>query len=125
VVSKLDLVVVVAVIGGGMLWLENRHRVVVEPPIHPELTQVGATACPDSDTVPYSASCLAFLKGGRDTDARWRIRAADSKLAAVAAAPDPAEPGSVGPAAPCPANDNMPYSASCVAFLSGWFWHSN
>ena len=67
-VSKHDLVVVIAVVGAGMLWLENRHRVVIEPPIHPELAQVGATACPDSDTVPYSASSLAFLKGGRDTD---------------------------------------------------------
>ena len=28
--------------------------------------------CPDNDQVPYSASCIAFLKGATETGMRWR-----------------------------------------------------
>jgi hypothetical protein len=28
--------------------------------------------CPDNDKVPYSASCIAFLKGATETGMRWR-----------------------------------------------------
>jgi hypothetical protein len=31
--------------------------------------------CPDSDKVPYSASCIAFLRGATDTGMNWRATA--------------------------------------------------
>jgi hypothetical protein len=32
---------------------------------------------------------------------------------------------SILPEAECPAKDTVPYSASCIAFLTGWFWQPN
>jgi hypothetical protein len=34
-------------------------------------------------------------------------------------APPPVDLASLAPAAACPDNDNVPYSASCIAFLEG------
>jgi len=71
---KLDLAIAFAVIAGCALWIEHRHRVVIEAPA---MTEVAATApCPDSDTVPYSASCLAFLGRGFALSMSWQANAA-------------------------------------------------
>jgi hypothetical protein len=73
-------------------------------------------ACPDNDNVPYSAGCLNFLKGATELGMRWRINATDGP--AVVATVYPAVSGRLaGPA--CPDTDNVPYTASCLAFLSG------
>jgi hypothetical protein len=62
--SKLDHAVIAAAVAGELFWIEHGHRVVIEPPTSRELALPAATApCPDKDTVPYSASCIAFLTG--------------------------------------------------------------
>ncbi len=83
--SKLDLAVILAVVAGGALWLEHRHRIVIEPPASTELiAPAPAAACPDSDNVPYSASCLVFLGSGYMSGMNWRANAAESAAAASA-----------------------------------------
>jgi hypothetical protein len=43
--------------------------------------------------------------------------------------PEPADFALPAPAAACPDNDNVPYSASCIAFLQGsatpWQWRAS
>jgi hypothetical protein len=59
--SKLDLAIV-AVVAGGLLWIEHDHRIVIGSP---EAAPPTASVCPDSDSVPFSAACIAFIDGGR------------------------------------------------------------
>jgi len=62
-ISKLDLAVIVAVVGAA-LWIEHGHRVVIETPEPADFASFASAAvCPDTDTVPYSARCIAFLQG--------------------------------------------------------------
>jgi hypothetical protein len=98
---KLDLVLAVAALIGGALWIEQGHRIVIEAPAAPATSQAAAI-CPDNDTVPYSASCLDYLKVAEPVS-RLQVRMTDA----------PAAP------APCPDNDKQPYSASCLAYLKG------
>lgn len=75
--SKLGLAVIVVAAVGGALWIEHGHRIVIEaaPPADPA-SLARAAACPDNDTMPYSASCIAFLEGGAATQLQWRANAA-------------------------------------------------
>jgi len=57
-VSKLDLAVIAAVVVCTTVWIEARHRVLIEETIRPE-----QSACPDNDNQPYSENCLRFLSG--------------------------------------------------------------
>ena len=62
--SKLGLAVIVVAIVGSALWIEHGHRIVIEAPPPADRTSLArAAACPDNDTMPYSASCIAFLEG--------------------------------------------------------------
>jgi hypothetical protein len=64
-VSQLHLAVIVVSVVGAVLWIEHGHRVVIDAPAHTDLASLApAAACPDNDTMPYSASCIAFLQGG-------------------------------------------------------------
>lgn len=119
-VPKLNLVVVVASIAGGMLWIERGLHIDIETPTGAAFAAPVAV-CPDSENVPYSADCIVFMQGDVGSDVRWRVNAAESRPA-TANAPGSAEVP--GPA--CPANnENVPYSATCLRFLSGWFWRLN
>ena len=110
VLSKFDLAIVVFV-AAGMLWIEHGHRVSIATPTATETP--AASACPDNDSVPFSADCIAFIDGSVSHAARTRMRVVAS---ATTAAPD----------APCPpSNENSPYSARCIKFLSGWYWQPN
>jgi hypothetical protein len=123
VASKLDFAVIAAAICAGLLWLEGGDRDVIDPPTQAERSRPAAAAvCPDSDNMPYGASCLAYLKG-RDDDER--VGAADGKIATILSVEEKDESAAASTGAACPANDNAPYSARCIAFMSGWFWHSN
>jgi hypothetical protein len=51
-VSKFDLAVIVAAVAGGALWIEHRHRVVIDAPASAELAAHAVAACPDNDNVP-------------------------------------------------------------------------
>ena len=117
-VSKLDLAVIVALVAGCALWVENGHRVIIDAPTEDELAAVAAAAaCPDNDTVPYSARCLEFLKGASVSGTSWQ---ANEPAATVPTdAPRHTEVASLVPGAACPHNDNVPYSAGCLAFLKG------
>jgi hypothetical protein len=109
--SKLDFAIV-AFIAGGMLWVEHGHRIKVEAPIAAEVSGPAASACPDNDSVPFSADCIAFIGSGVPA-----VRTAGSTFVASAAAHGQAESS-------CPPNnENAPYSANCIRFLSGWYWH--
>jgi hypothetical protein len=117
-VSKIDLAVVAALVVGGALWIERGHRITVDAPAPFELAVARAVdSCSDNDRVPYSANCLAYLKGDSDTATGWQV--APIRLAAVPAH----EPirTDLGRAA-CPGNDNMPYPADCLRYLSGPLW---
>jgi type II secretory pathway component PulL len=118
VLSRLDLVVVAAV-ACGVIWIEHEHRVNVMPTAE-EAAVSEASACPDNDSIPFSADCIAFIRGGVSPAVRaW----AGAAITASAASPDTQAHAELhAPACP-PSNENGPYSARCLRFLSGWFWH--
>jgi len=110
--SRLDIAVILALVAGAALWIEQGHWVVIDAPTPSELAAPTA-ACAENDDVPYTASCLAFLFGKN-----WR---SDTQNAA-AMSDDPPHEIRIGPlAAPtaCPDRDDVPYSSDCLAFLQG------
>ena len=113
--SRLDLVMMVALIAGVLLLIEHRHRLDVEIPVAGSPPGLDGAVCPDHENVPYGTDCIAFMQGGRTTDVRWRMNGTKSKPAAA----------SETSGAPClPNNENAPYSARCISFMegSGYFW---
>jgi hypothetical protein len=59
---KSDLVaILIAAAIGGAIWIEHDQRVVIDAPVIEVVAPVVA-ACPDNDAVPYTASCIAYLK---------------------------------------------------------------
>jgi len=121
VLSKLDLAIV-AVVAGGMLWIEHEHRIIIATPAAAEVAPADASVCPTTDDVPFSADCIAFIDNGVLPTIHARVSAAASTLAA---ATDPLGPADVrAPACPS-SNENAPYSANCIKFLSGWYWQAN
>jgi hypothetical protein len=121
--SKLDLAAILAAIACGVLIIEHAHQTFTDLPMRTERSNLAAAACPDNDNMPYSAGCLAFLEGELPSQVR-RGRAAERAPAAPSVASKQID-ASIAPEAECPAMDNVPYSASCIAFLSGWFWQPN
>jgi hypothetical protein len=121
VLSKLDLAIV-AVVAAGLVWIEHEHRIIIATPAAAEAAPPAASICPDDDSVPFSADCIAYIDGGVLPDTHPRLRAA--------AAPPAVSPDAQGraelqaPACP-PSNENAPYSAQCIRFLSGWYWHAD
>lgn len=101
-VFKFDLALILVAIAGGALWIEQDHRVVIDAPAADAALVAGA-ACPENDTVPYSASCLDYLNVLAEAAPRLQVTAVRE----------------VPVAAPCPDNDRVPYSPSCIAFLKG------
>jgi hypothetical protein len=80
-VPKLGLAAIVVAVVGGALWIEQGHRIVIEASPPADLASLArAAACPDNDTVPYSASCIAFLQGGSSPHWQWRINSAAGGL---------------------------------------------
>ena len=117
--SKFDLTIVV-VVAAGMLWIEHGHRTSIATPTTAETP--AASACPDNDGVPFGADCIAFIDGGASPAARPPVNAMTSASAAPPLARRYAE--AHAPACP-PSNENGPYSARCIKFLSGWYWQPN
>jgi hypothetical protein len=56
--------ILIAAIIGGVIWIERDQSVVIDAPAV-DVAPVAA-ACPDNDAVPYTASCIAYLKGATD-----------------------------------------------------------
>jgi hypothetical protein len=87
-VSKLDLAVIVAA-AGVLLWIEHGHRTIIEPPTQAEpASSASAAGCADTDNVPYSASCLAFLGSGYASRMSWRANAAEPPAPSSVATPN-------------------------------------
>jgi hypothetical protein len=115
---KRSFVVILASIAAMLLWIEHGQRIVTDAPTPTELAALAvARACPDSENVPYSENCIAFMQGDRlSPTQRWRVSVAES---ALSDASDPHAPA-------CPSkSDNVPYTTNCIRFMSGWFWRPN
>src|SRR5262245_28539203 len=125
-VSKLDLAVIAAVIIGGAVWVERQHRLVIEPPTRAEVVSPAqAAGCPDNENEPYSASCLLFMGTGVGSSTGPRANAAERTTTAIASPPQDPELRAPASGSACPDNDNAPYSANCLRFLSGRYWRAN
>src|SRR3984885_12133692 len=119
--SKID-VAIVAVIAVGLLWIERGHRIVIATPAAAEAAQPAASVCPDTDNVPFSADCIKYIDGGVPPDIHTSVKAPLSGPAA----PDGAHDRADLDASACPSsNENAPYSAACIRFMSGWFWQAD
>ena len=120
--SKLDL----AAIGAAACWMlsvEHGNHIFTDVPTRTERSALAAAAdCPDNDNMPYSASCLIFLEGKLESEVRRRGAAERGAVAQPAAVK---QDESLSPGVECPAEDTVPYSASCTAFLAGRLWQSN
>jgi hypothetical protein len=116
--SKLELAAIV-VAACGMLSIEHGNHIFTDGPTRTERPALAAADCPDNDSMPYPARCLMFLEGKLAFEVRHRGAAGTGAVAQPAAAK---QDESILPGAECPANDTVPYSAGCIAFLTGWFW---
>jgi hypothetical protein len=81
VVSKLNLAILAAV-AGGVIWVEHAHRIKIEmsPPPPAERAGVKAAACPENESVPFSADCMKFIEAVVHADIRSRATAAGAVL---------------------------------------------
>ena len=105
-----------------------RYLKAAEPVPDPALarsTELPGPACPaNNENVPYSARCLAYLKGATEIGMRWQIKADEPARGGLGAArltiterPRADEFAAIGTA--CPSNDTRPYNIRCLAFLQG------
>ncbi len=118
VLSKLDVAFVLAV-AAGLLWIEHNNRVVIGTPAAAEGAPPAASVCPNRDDVPFSMACIKFIDGGVLPAMHPPVRPVADVPAVSSGGRGSAE--SQGPACP-PSNENAPYSAKCIRFMSGWFW---
>ena len=94
---RLNVAMMLVAVAGSALWVEQRHRVVIDAPAAE--MPLRSAACPDNDNVPYSEACLEYLN--------------------AKPAPRPQVVASMAMPAPCPASDHLPYSPGCIAFMKG------
>src|SRR3954447_7278474 len=115
---------IVILLGGAALWIEYGHRTATDAPTSTELDALAAArACPDSENMPYTATCLAFLNGSAAPERRANApeRGAVEQISAIRAL----ESSPVAPRSACGDTDAVPYTLNCIAFMSGWFWRPN
>jgi len=79
VVSRIDLLIIAAS-AGGVLWIEHANRIRIETSTPAEVAQLDTAVCPENESVPFSADCMAFIQGGVGSDVRRRLNAADGAL---------------------------------------------
>jgi len=120
VVSRPSFVAIIAVAGFGMLWIEHGHRISIEAPIPAAMASPDPTVCPNNDSVPYPSGCLAFMAGS-GSNGDWIVHPAKTLREAITRTDTELSSVSSSGGA-CPDNDNAPYTARCIAFLTGWFW---
>jgi hypothetical protein len=112
--SKLELAAILAA-ACGMLSIEHGNHTFTDAPTRTERSALAAADCPGNDSMPYPESCLIFLDAKLESDVRHLDAAGKSALAQ----PDAVKQDeSILPDAECPAKDTVPYSASCIAFLT-------
>ena len=110
---------IAALVAAAVLWIEHGNRVDSDIPVGAANAASAGSVCPDSENVPYSADCIAFMQGDVASAVRasWREPAKNLPVTPTQAVGSAEASGS-----PCPNNENTPYSANCIRFLSGWFW---
>ena len=119
-VLKLDVAVVVAALGFAIIWAERSNDVFIDASTPAEAAlRDAAGACPNNDSMPYTARCLTFVGSKHTPDWAERISLAQSRIAASTNAE------AIASGSECPDNDNKPYPPACIQFLSGWFWRVN
>jgi hypothetical protein len=118
--SRIDLAIVAAV-AVGMLWIEQGHRILISSADAESERQV-VSVCPDTDDVPFSVECINFIDGGVPPEIHARQNGLVSRRAAVSELHG--RPEAHGPVCP-PSNENGPYSAACIRFMSGWYWRAD
>jgi len=116
-------VVIVAAVACGLVWIEHGHRIFTDAQTRPELGGAAAvSACLDNnENIPYSADCISFMQAGVASGLRRQAKATGN----TATASPVGESSSAAPGPVCPDNDNLPYPASCIRFMSGWYWQAN
>jgi len=60
--SKLDLLLIAALVAGAFL-IEHENHTRIEAPTLAEVLAQPAPACPANESVPFSAECMAFIQG--------------------------------------------------------------
>jgi len=118
--SKLDLAAILVAVACGVIVIEHGHQIFTDAPGRMDRSDLAAAGCPDNDNMPYPASCLSFLQGAPAPQVRRGLTAERTPATRSVAPKQVAE--SIAPGAECPARDSVPYSASCIAFMTGWFW---
>src|SRR5262249_26961503 len=82
-----------------------------------------AAACPENESAPYTPECFALIAKSFESDIRSPAILAKSLSTAP---PEPSRGRAGVSGSPCPGNnENVPYTSSCIKFLSGWFWQPN
>ena len=102
-----------AAIAGVVLWTEHVQRVELE-----QAPVAFADACPHKESNPESTECIAFIMGAIPPVPRPQLqpdKASTQKPVSSDAAGSPCPPN----------NENLPYSAECLKFLSGWYWQAD
>jgi hypothetical protein len=100
----------------GLLWIEREHRIVIGSSAATEIALLGAPVCPDNDSVPFSADCIAFIGG----DISLSVRPHGAVVENAFSSPDDTQARRTRSASACPpSNETAPYSAACLRFLSG------
>jgi hypothetical protein len=102
----------------GLLWIEHGHRVVIGSRAAADVSAPLAQACSD-ETSARDANCVAFA----DDDGSLGLRPRETLAASSSSASDDRVRRRGRTAAACPeSNENGPYSADCLRFISGWFF---
>jgi hypothetical protein len=115
---------IMVLLGGAALWIEYGHRTTTDAPTSAELDALAAArACPGSENMPYTATCLAFLDGRAAPERR--ANAPERGAAKQRSATRALESNPVAPRSACGDTDAVPYTLNCIAFMSGWFWRPN
>jgi hypothetical protein len=116
--------VIMVLIGAAALWIEYGHRTVTDAPTSTELDALAAArACPDSENMPYTATCLAFLNGSAVS---WTRANAPEMVSAERSSEARSMESSRGASrSACGDTDAVPYTMNCITFMSGWFWRPN
>jgi hypothetical protein len=104
--SVLDLAAILAA-ASLLIRMERGHRVDTDTPKRPSV-RAEARTCAFAGNAANTTNCAAVPK--------------DKALAAFQG---PDSPDSDATPRPCASRDDEPYTASCIAFMSGWFWQPN
>jgi hypothetical protein len=82
-----NVLVLVAVVGGLMVWLEHSHRIRIEAPTLTEASAQPTQACPVNESVPFSPECMAFIQGTFQPVKLQRLDRADPSAASSSELP--------------------------------------